>query len=425
MKYNTTSLRFLLIIIAIATATLVSCATAQNTDVGVFRPSTHIFYLKNGTDSITTDWGAINDKPVTGDWNNDGIWDVGVRRNASGNFYLKNGTANTTIPCGISTDIPVTGDWNGDGFWDVGFFRPSNHLFLLKNGSVNTTVNWGTGTDIPLTGDWNGDDLWDVGVFRPSNHTFYLKNGTINTTIVWGLGTDKPLAGDWNDDGLWEVGLRRNATFMLRNGTTVTTFGYGLASDIPVAGKLENRSAGCQLYLHTGHGHVPADGLLHRRSSGSRDTWRWNFGDGIISTARNPNYTYTRAGEFNVTLTVTQGNRSSTFQRVKYIYAESPNATYGATLVLNSMPTTMFQGEHYLVDIKMNNTGTKKWFGIGILNYVILTGLGGTGGDAAAFNITEIPMIFENETASRGVSYDFFFYVKAPDTLGNYTPQYR
>ncbi len=123
---------------------------------------------------------------------------------------------------------------------------------------------------------------------------------------------------------------------------------------------------------------------------------------------------------------MTQGNKSSTFQRVRYIYAESPNATYGATLVLNSMPTTMFQGEHYLVDIKMNNTGTKKWFGDPENpNHVILTGLGGTGGDAAAFNITEIPMIFENETASRGVSDDFFFYVKAPDTLGNYTPQYR
>jgi plastocyanin len=37
----------------------------------VFRPSTHIFYLRNGTISWTTtaiNWGVSTDKPVTGKW---------------------------------------------------------------------------------------------------------------------------------------------------------------------------------------------------------------------------------------------------------------------------------------------------------------------------------------------------------------------
>jgi hypothetical protein len=58
-------------------------------------------------------------------------------------------------------------------------------------------------------------------------------------------------------------------------------------------------------------------------------------------------------------------------------------------------------------------------------NLVFLQGLGGASGDAAKFNITHIPMIFENETVAPGGSYDFFFYVKAPDTIGTYTPEYQ
>jgi hypothetical protein len=77
---------------------------------------------------------------------------VGVFRPSNHIFYLKNGTT-TTINWGISTDLPVTGDWNGDGRTDVGVFRPSNHMFYLKNGTT-TTINWGTSTDKPVTGKW-------------------------------------------------------------------------------------------------------------------------------------------------------------------------------------------------------------------------------------------------------------------------------
>ena len=33
-------------------------------------------------------------------------------------------------------------------------------------------------------------------------------------------------------------------------------------------------------------------------------SWRWDFGDGTRSTERNPTHTYTRAGKFEVSLTV-------------------------------------------------------------------------------------------------------------------------
>jgi hypothetical protein len=87
---------------------------------------------------------------------------VGVYRPSAHMFYLKNGSAlswtTTAIDWGTSTDLPVTGDWNGDGRTDVGVYRPSAHMFYLKNGTAlswtTTAINWGTSTDLPVTGKW-------------------------------------------------------------------------------------------------------------------------------------------------------------------------------------------------------------------------------------------------------------------------------
>jgi len=213
--------------------------TAIPSKIGVFRPSSHMFYLKNGTTTTSINWGTSTDKPVTGDWNGDGRSEVGVFRNPTHMFYLKNGTTTTAINWGASTDKPVTGDWNGDGRSEVGVFRNSTHTFYLKNGTTTTSINWGISTDLPVTGDWNGDGRSEVGVFRNSTHTFYLKNGTTTTTINWGTSTDSPVIGDWNGDGRSEVGVFRPSvhTFYLKNGTTTTTISWGASTDLPVTGK--------------------------------------------------------------------------------------------------------------------------------------------------------------------------------------------
>jgi len=217
-------------------------------EIGVFRPSTHTFYLRNaGYPSVpptTIDWGISTDLPVTGDWDGNGLTDVGVFRPSTHIFYLKNGTT-TAVNWGISTDLPVTGDWDGDGLANVGVFRPSTHTFYLKNGTT-TAVNWGISTDLPVTGDWDGDGMTEVGVFRPSNHTFYLRNtgypGVPATAINWGLSTDLPVTGDWDGDGMTEVGVFSPSThtFSLRHAgyplVPNTTIDWGASTDLPVTG---------------------------------------------------------------------------------------------------------------------------------------------------------------------------------------------
>ena len=89
------------------------------TKIGVFRPSTHMFYMRSAAYPIT---------PVS------------------------------VINWGASTDLPVTGDWNADGITDVGVFRPSTHMFYLRNGTTTwatMAINWGAGTDLPVTVTWS------------------------------------------------------------------------------------------------------------------------------------------------------------------------------------------------------------------------------------------------------------------------------
>ena len=65
----------------------------------------------NAGSPSATNWRISTDTPVTGDWNGDGRTEVGVFRPFTYMFYLKNGTTTTSVNWGISTDLPVTGKW--------------------------------------------------------------------------------------------------------------------------------------------------------------------------------------------------------------------------------------------------------------------------------------------------------------------------
>jgi PKD repeat protein len=56
-------------------------------------------------------------------------------------------------------------------------------------------------------------------------------------------------------------------------------------------------------------------------------TWAWDFGDGSTSTSQNPSHTYTVAGDYSVTLTVSDGTVSSTLVKTEYITASEVATT--------------------------------------------------------------------------------------------------
>ncbi|MEZ4686794.1 MAG: PKD domain-containing protein [Bacteroidia bacterium] len=64
-------------------------------------------------------------------------------------------------------------------------------------------------------------------------------------------------------------------------------------------------------------------------SSLPKVSWLWDFGDGTQSTASNPSHTYTRAGQYTVSLTVTDSRGcASTLRKSRLMYVSAPNANF-------------------------------------------------------------------------------------------------
>ncbi len=246
--------------------------------VGVFRGAGkwYLDYNGNGawdgsgTDRLYT-FGSTGDLPLSGDWDHDGLAEIGVFRPSTHTFYLDyngNGAWNGAgtdrqYSFGANGDRPVAGDWDNDGFSEIGVFRSSTHTFYLDyngNGAWNGAgtdrqYSFGANGDRPVAGDWDNDGFSEIGVFRSSTHSFYLDN---NGNGVWnGVGTDKlysfgavgdmPVTGDWGNDGISEIGVFRSSThsFYLdysANGVwngagTDRQYSFGASGDKPVVGK--------------------------------------------------------------------------------------------------------------------------------------------------------------------------------------------
>ena len=71
-------------------------------------------------------------------------------------------------------------------------------------------------------------------------------------------------------------------------------------------------------------GDAPLNVSFTDQSTGSITSWSWDFGDTNTSTAQNPNHTYTAAGNYTVSLTVTGPGGSDDEIKVGYINVTAP-----------------------------------------------------------------------------------------------------
>ena len=191
------------------------------TDLGVFRAtsSVGVFYQRTSAGTRSLTWGAGADRPVVGDYDGDRVAQVGVRRRAAGSWVLRarSGAAASVTGVGYSTDQPVTGDWDGNSRADLGVYRPSSHTFYLRSDrGAYTAVRWGASGDQPVVGDWNGDGATDLGVFNPASRVWTLRvpsgHAFVPTRVTWASVGDIPVVGDWNGDGTSDLGLWRPST---------------------------------------------------------------------------------------------------------------------------------------------------------------------------------------------------------------------
>ena len=112
-------------------------------------------------------------------------------------------------------------------------------------------------------------------------------------------------------------------------------------------------------------GTVPFQVTFTDASTNSPTSWSWNFGDGNTSTAKNPAFTYTKAGNYTVSLTATNSAGSNTTTKTNYIWAKSviiiPVAAINATPRNGTVPLTVS-----FSDVSLNTPTSWLWhFGDG------------------------------------------------------------
>jgi hypothetical protein len=116
---------------------------------------------------------------------------------------------------GRDLDRPVTGDWNGDGVDTIGIFQDG--LWVLDdNGDGQwlpgeTMAEFGQAGDIPIVGDFNGDGIDELAVYRAGTWYIDMNNNrqidAQDAVIHYGGPNDRPVVGDWDGDGREEIGL--------------------------------------------------------------------------------------------------------------------------------------------------------------------------------------------------------------------------
>jgi PKD repeat protein len=83
---------------------------------------------------------------------------------------------------------------------------------------------------------------------------------------------------------------------------------------------------------------VAVDKVQFSSMSSGALSYQWNFGNGQSSTEENPSHTYTQAGVFNVTLTITTQCGSYSLTQPVFIEAVLPQAAFGASATTGCVP---------------------------------------------------------------------------------------
>lgn len=113
-------------------------------------------------------------------------------------------------------------------------------------------------------------------------------------------------------------------------------------------------------------GVAPLQVYFDDMSSNNPDIWSWDFGDGVISSERNPIHTYDTDGEYTIRLTVSNDDGSDTEVKSNYILVSegggnTPVANFYASPRSGEAPLQV-----YFEDASSNNPITWSWnFGDG------------------------------------------------------------
>ncbi|MBA4019104.1 MAG: hypothetical protein C0483_18205 [Pirellula sp.] len=200
--------------------------------------------------------GSPGDRPVVGDWDQDGKSDIGVfsatiptraispRTSPSGDQafgiqFLMNKDLDlaaqirsdllicTSGTClrqenkasvfhfGRADHLPVVGDWRGTGAESIGTFHDGTWLLDIdcdgRPSVADQSVSLGQVGDLPIVGDFNLDGTDELGIYRRGfwhlDTTGDQRLGDDDRSYRFGDENDVPVVGDWDGDGRDQIGI--------------------------------------------------------------------------------------------------------------------------------------------------------------------------------------------------------------------------
>ncbi|WP_292389921.1 PKD domain-containing protein [Methanosarcina sp. UBA5] len=158
--------------------------------------------------------------------------------------------------------------------------------------------------------------------------------------------TGSPTSGNWNfGDGVTSTKQSPIHTYTTAGTYTVTeTVTNAAGKDAEIKTDYITVTAPLQIpdadfSASKTSGEAPLTVSFTDDSSGSPNTWQWNFGDSSDTlTEYNPTHTYTTAGTYTVTETVTNAAGKDTETKTNYITATAPKSN-GPASDYTSYPT--------------------------------------------------------------------------------------
>jgi YVTN family beta-propeller protein len=240
-------------------------------------------------------------------------------------------------------------NWNfGDGFGSTQ--QNQTHTYSKAgNYNVTLTVNNKNGTNskfVTVTvlpqpvfsaSPTSGKTPLSVGFIDQSTGEPTSRNWTFGDGTY---STEKNPVHIYKKPGKYSVTLKLNET---GNRSEVTKSSY-----ITVSNGFETPIAAFSASPVSGK--APLKVQFTDQSTGAPTEWKWNFGDGTHSTGENPVHTYTKAGSYSITLTVSNEYGSNALTKTGYILAsnvlDGPVTSFSASLTSGKAPLSVdFTGQ--------------------------------------------------------------------------------
>lgn len=276
--------------------------------------------LKSGVDGQTMHTFTLDPEDATfgtcvasaGDRNNDGVPDIMITRQYSQTVYIFSGSPSDNFQFLESMQEAGLPD-NDYGIALAGPRGTDNDGYgatLAGNPSLSKVYVYGCGfpevsfVGSPLTGGY------------PLNVAFNATPSTYDITgWAWtfgdgGTATVEDPVHSYLNDGIFDVavtvtGFNGQRTYSRDDYVTVT--GYPPQADFSATPRIGVKPLEVQFTdLSLAGQHAPT-------------SWLWNFGDGQTSTLQNPLHAYTIAGDYNVSLTVTNGDGQSVKTKTNFV----------------------------------------------------------------------------------------------------------